>query len=220
MISPVADSVKYALLWMDAWGMKTLDYFLRVLNTWVYDLWSGDVTQDEFIDRLADLIDQQLTRAWNEGMRQNGLDPETDMLPEWEQELQDIIANEYAYVDGFAADIVAGRGGSLSPFQARAAMWANRYNDVVNRAKVATAGKGVKMEWVYNPDKEHCDTCSALNGIVAYASEWESLNVRPQSPPNLALSCGGWRCGCKLQVTQKRRSPKAYDTILNIVTVI
>lgn len=210
--------VKSALTWLELHGFKTLDYFVRVLNTWVYDLWSGDATQDEFIDRLADLIDQQLTRAWNEGMRENGLDPNTDTLPEWEQELQDIIANEYTYVDGFAADIVAGRGGSVAQFQARAQIWGNRYRDIVNRAKLITASKGAKMKWVYNPDKEHCDTCSALNGIVAFASEWEALNVHPQSPPNLALDCGGWRCGCSLQSTQQRRTAKAFDVILNIVT--
>jgi len=218
MNADTALACKNALLWLTSEGMKTLDYLLRVLNTWVYDLWSGEVDKDEFIDRLADVIDQQLTRAWNEGMRENGLDPATDMTDEWEQELQDIIANEYGYVDGFAADIVNGRDGNVAQLQARAAIWANRYRDVVNQAKLSTASKGAKMEWVYNPDKEHCDTCSALNGIVAFASEWQALNVKPQSPPNIYLSCGGWRCGCQLRPTERRRTPKAFDVIMNIVT--
>ena len=68
MNADTALACKNALLWLTSEGMKTLDYFLRVLNTWVYDLWSGEVDKDEFIDRLADVIDQQLTRAWNEGM--------------------------------------------------------------------------------------------------------------------------------------------------------
>lgn len=219
MRADVLESVKAAMFFLDAWGIKTLDYFLRVLNAWVYDLWKSDVNADEFTDRLADLIQQQLTRAWYEGMRANKLDPVYDMLEEWQAELNDIIANEYVYVDGFAAAIVAGRGGSVSQFQARAALWANRYTDVVNRSKIVTAGKGVKMQWVYG-DTEHCDVCSRLNGITAFASEWEALGVRPQSPPNALLDCGGWRCKCKLQPTQKRRSPRAYDSILNIIAKV
>lgn len=216
MNKEVAASVKAALYWLDAWEIKTLDYFLRVLNAWVYDLWNSEIEKDEFIDRLADLIQQQLTRAWNEGMRANGLEM-SDMTDEWQNELNDIIANEYSFVDKFAADIVAGRGGSVESFRVRAALWANRYTDVVNRAKVMTAGKGVKMEWVYNPNKEHCETCPALNGIVAFASEWDELGVRPQSPPNDLLSCGGWGCGCSLKPTDRRRTPKAYTVIMNIV---
>lgn len=217
MNAATALTVKAALLWLNAWDFKTLDYFVRVLGSWVYDLWNGEVTEDEFIDRLADLVEQQLTRAWNEGMRENGLDPESDMLDEWTQELQDIITSEYSYIDGFAADIVKGRGGSVAEFQARAQLWANRYADVVNRAKVATASAGAKMEWVYG-DTEHCDVCAALNGIVAFASEWEELNVYPQNPPNDLLTCGGWRCQCELRPTDQRRSPKAFDTIMNIVS--
>lgn len=218
MDNTTAYTVKSALLFLGSLGFKTLDHFQRVLSAWVYDLWNSEVTEDEFINRLADLVEQQLTRAWREGMSDNGLDPDADMTEEWQEELQNIIAAEYEHVDQFAADIVAGRGGSVEQFQARARLWANRYTDVVNQAKLATAGKGARMEWVYNPEKEHCDTCAALNGIVAFASEWEELGVHPQSPPNDVLECGGWRCGCSLQGTDKRRSPKAFDLIMNIVS--
>jgi hypothetical protein len=75
---------------------------------------------------------------------------------------------------------------------------------------------GQRMMWVYG-DADHCSTCEQLNGIVAYASEWETLGVKPQSPPNPLLQCGGWRCKCSLRVTDRRRSPKAFETIMNIV---
>jgi hypothetical protein len=103
-------------------------------------------------------------------------------------------------------------------------IWANRYPDVVNQAILATAEEKTKLEWVYSPEKEHCTICSALNGIVAYAREWDELGVRPQNPPNPALSkdnggCGGWRCGCELIPTTRRRSPDAFTTIMNIVAI-
>lgn len=196
-------------------GIKTSEYFDRVLGTWVYDLWNSEITQDEFVDKMADLIEQQMTRAWNEGMRANGLNP-ADITPEQQAELQNIISDEYMFVDRFAADIVAGRGGSVAQFQSRASLWSNRYNDTVNEAKLSTAEPKDKLIWVYG-DTEHCETCAQLNGIVASANEWEQSGIRPQSPPNDNLTCGGWKCQCRLEPTERRRSPKALDTLMNIV---
>ncbi len=198
-------------------GIKTADYYLRVLMTWVNDLYNHEVSEDEFIDRMADVIEQQLTRAWNEGMRANGLDPAEDMLPEWQDILTEIIASEYAYVDGFAADIASGKF-SLAQLQARANIWANRYNDVVNRAIAATADGKDRLIWVYAPEKQHCPECEKLDGIVAFAREWDELGVHPGGADNPMISCGGWNCGCQLLPTDKRRSPKAFTEILNIVT--
>lgn len=48
-----------------------------------------------------------------------------------------------------------------------------------------------------------------LNGIVAYAREWNEYGIHPQSPPNDLLECGGWRCQCRLVSTAKRVTPKA-----------
>ena len=194
-------------------GVKTPDFYLRVLYTWVNDLSKGEVTQNEFVDKMAELIDQQLTRAWHEGMRANELTP-NDMDAELQDQLTEIITNEYMYVDQFAADIAGGKY-SLAQLQNRAAIWANRYNDVVNQAKLATAGLKDKYEWIYG-DTEHCDTCADLNGLVATAKEWEISGIKPQNPPNGNLSCGGWKCQCRLQPTTKRRSTKVLDTLLTI----
>lgn len=211
-----ASAVKASLLWLEAYDFKTLDFFIRVLMTWANDLYKGEVTEDEFVDRLADLIEQQLTRAWNEGMRLNGLDPFTDLEPECAAELQDAILNEYIYVDQFARDIIAGRGGSVAEFQRRAGLWGNRYNDVVNRAKLCTADAKDKLMWRLGASGEHCETCSKLDGVVAYAREWETAGIRPQSPPNPNLECSGWNCKCELVPTKQRRSPKVLNTLMNI----
>jgi hypothetical protein len=213
MQNDVARTVKAAIMWLEAWDFKTLDYFIRVLMTWVNDLYNGDVTEAEFVDRMADVIDQQLTRAWNEGMRENGLDPIEDMTDEYAAMLQDIIANEYSYVDEFAASI---KGGTLAEAQARAQLWAARYQDVVNQAKIATAEAKDKFIWRMGATEVHCDTCAQLDGVVAYASEWETAGIHPQQPPNGALECGGWRCDCSLEPTDQRRSPKALDILLTI----
>lgn len=194
-------------------AIKTPDFYLRVLYTWVNDLSTGEVSENEFIDKMAALIEQQLTRAWNEGMRENEIDP-SEMDDDMRAQLTQIITDEYMFVDQFAADIAGGKY-SLAQLQNRAAIWANRYNEVVNIAKLATAKLKDKFEWIYG-DTEHCDTCAQLNGLVATAKEWEISGIKPQNPPNDNLSCGGWKCQCKLQPTTKRRSPKVLDTLLTL----
>jgi hypothetical protein len=162
---------------------------------------------------MSELIDAQLNRAWAEGMRENELDPDEDMEPEWQSMLDEIILSEYDYVDNFAADIVAARDEQLDwePLLSRADMWANRYNDVVNQSIMTT--KEQKLIWVYG-DTDHCDTCVALNGIVAWASEWEESGVKPQGS---MLECGGYRCQCEIIPTGNRHTRNALDAIMSAI---
>jgi hypothetical protein len=193
-------------------GIKTFEYYLRTIEGLVRDLYRGDIEEGDFVGLMADLIQAQLTRAWNEGMRENGLDPAQDMEPEWQDILDTYITNEYDYVDGFAADIVAASNEQQdwNPLLSRAVIWANRYNDVYDVAVVKTGNQ--KLIWVYG-DTDHCDTCERLNGIVAWAEEWEESSVTPQSPPNQYLECGGWRCQCTLVPTTSRHTRNALDAI-------
>ena len=199
----IADAMRY----LAAWEIKTFVYFLRVLSRDVRALYADKISEREFVDNLAALLEQQLRRAWNEGMRNNGLDPQRDMTADFEAAYQEIVVSEFAYVDQFAADIVAARDAQsgTDALLARAGLWANRYNDTVNQSMLITApGQGTENEarykWVYG-DTEHCETCAALNGIVATASDWAASGYKPQSPPNDLLECGGWRCQCQLELT-------------------
>ena len=72
------------------------------------------------------------------------------------------------------------------------------------------------MVWVYG-ETEHCETCRQLNGIVARATEWQRIGVRPQNAPNGLLDCGGWNCQCAINPTTQRRTPGAYDKIIGII---
>jgi len=70
--------------------------------------------------------------------------------------------------------------------------------------------------WVIGETEVSCSTCLALNGIVAYASEWEESGVHPQGPQNGALACGGWNCDCSLDTTNARRTRDALGRIMDI----
>ena len=125
---------------------------------------------------------------------------------------QDAVSAQYGYVDQFYRDIVDARidKTSLDPLMMRAGMWANQWNASYNEAvRLITLEGGGNLVWQYG-EAEHCETCRSLNGIVAWAKEWDALGVKPQGK---LLECGGWNCKCSLSPTKQRRSPGAYGRI-------
>ena len=196
---------------------KTYDYFRAQIRGLVKGVYSAFIS-GEFIDTMANLISGQLTQAYQQAFEDEGY---TDFfLPDYLQlSLTEAIANQYTFVDQYYRDIIDARidGTSIEPLLVRADMWANRYNESYNEAvRLITAENGGKLMWQYG-EAEHCDTCRSLNGIVASAKEWETAGVKPQNAPNPLIDCGGWNCKCSLTATDKRRSPKALDTIMNII---
>lgn len=217
---------------------KTYDHYAKVIDRATREFYAGSITDSEFLDVMIGAIEEQLTRAWYAGMRQNGLSAPADMTPEWEGQLKDIIDGEYNRVLDFASAIQsasekdAANGTpdqSLPALRSRGALWANRYNDVVNQSVTATAQAAVeapaegeapdeaRLRWNFDPDKEHCLTCEALNGIVATVSDWQDSGFTPQAPPNDMLECGGWRCGCSLEFTTEPVNLPDGSTIADVV---
>jgi hypothetical protein len=90
-------------------AVKTYAFFQRVLSRDVRALYADRITRAEFVDGLADLLEQQMRRAWNEGMRANGRDPARDMTDEWESIFQELVVEQFALVEQFADAIVNGR---------------------------------------------------------------------------------------------------------------
>jgi hypothetical protein len=191
------------------------------LHAWAYmrEFFTGGVDAFGFIDLMAAEIDNQLTRAWHEGAAAVGVE-QADMTEDDDRELADLITTEQNYLDGVAGDIEAfiAEGGHTDAefgarFKARAAMWANGYASAVSDAKLWFGDKE-KLEWVFG-DTDHCTTCLALNGIVAWAREWDEVDVKPQGS---MLECGGYNCQCQLVPTDKRRTARAMDKIIGIIS--
>jgi hypothetical protein len=196
---------------------KSYDFFLSAVEGLVNGVYYGHMG-GIFIDTLANLISGQLADAYMRAWADEGHFSE---LPDYlVQSLNEMILDQYGYVDQFYRDIVDARvdGTSIEPLLVRARMWANRYNEAYHTAtNIMVEQNGGRLMWRLGKTEAHCVTCGALNGIVAYAKEWNELGVHPQGGPNALLICGGWQCDCTLKPTDKRRSPKAYGTILNAV---
>lgn len=202
---------------------KTYEFFLSAIEGLVNSLYNGFIG-GEFIDVFANLISGQLTDAYSRAWVDDG--NMGDLPPYLMESLEGTILNQYTFVDQYYRDIIDARvdGTPIKPMLDRAELWAQRWNESYEMARhLITIENGGKEVWIIDPSKENCTICAALNGIVAYAREWDELNVHPRNAPNPILAkerggCGGWKCGCERKPTDRRRSPRAYDTILNIVT--
>lgn len=198
---------------------KTEQTYLRQLWERVKRLYENRMSGSQFITDLADIVQQQITRAYRAALRDEGLDPDL-VNGEYKDNVERIILSEYDHVDGFTADIIKAStdGTGYEQFRVRAEMWANRYNDAYNKAELDIAlENGGKLEWQLGETEEHCDTCAALHGKVAFAAEWQAVGLRPQNPPNQSLDCGGWQCDCHLIATNKRRTYGVQAVLLGII---
>lgn len=195
--------------------MKDEETYTRQLTNNVHALYSRAMSRHAFFQDTGKIIETQLNEAWLSGADEMMVLPE-DMTEADKRFIQEIITNERTFLDGFADDIqnAAGDGTGWQQFQPRISIWVNRIKDVENKARLYF-GKKQRMIWQYGPT-EHCSTCATLNGIVAFAEEWEEAGVRPQSPPNKRLECRGYQCQCTLTPTSLRRTRSAFEKIKRI----
>ena len=212
--------------WIAATGQaageyKTYEFYLRNIERLVNSVYRGDIA-GEFIDIMANLVQGQMTRAWAEGLKEAGYTPDAAS----DAELERIILAEWTHVDQFYRDIVDARIDEtpIDPLLVRAEIWADRYNDVTNRAilfatpPTTPEGEPTMLVWRYNPEKEHCDQCASLDGIIAGYDEWRASGYHPYQDwdgnlPNEYLGCGGWRCGCELLPTDEPRNVPDGETL-------
>lgn len=175
--------------------------FRQGIRSGVRGLWNGAISASQFEETLQSTIRRNLSKAWLEGAKECGISQ--DDLTEQEIEARDaFISEQFEYIGGFAEAIEENskeNEGRLGSLYSRAEMWVNRYGEIKNQAK-AMACKDAKLEWKTNVRcKEHCYSCTRLNGKVKRASYWN----RTILPRSRNLECGGFRCCCDLMPTDK-----------------
>jgi hypothetical protein len=193
---------------------KSYDYFLARIEGLVRGVYGNNIGGD-FVDILASLIRGQMDDAYRKAWTDEGND---GALPDYITNSLDayvIQQTNFDWIYQYYKDIVDARidGKPIDGLLARSKTWANRWTEAYNEAIHAmTLENGGNEIWLMG-DAEHCTTCLALNGIVATAKEWEISGWKPQGQD---LACNGYNCKCKRIPTNKRRSPKALDTLMNI----
>jgi len=198
---------------------KSYDFMLARIEGLVRGVYTGNVGGD-FVDIMGALIRGQMDDAYRQAWNDEGFQ---GALPDYLVNSLDAFVIKQANFDWiyqYYKNIIDARvdNTSIDPLLSRASLWANRWNEAYNEAiRIITLNNGGNLEWTLGATEEHCPECAAFNGIVARASEWETLGIRPQNAPNNKLTCGGWKCDCSLTPTDKKRSPNAYGRLEEIL---
>ena len=176
---------------------KTEGYYRRVLRRAMRDFYSRQIDAGEFIDKMIYYVDEQFRRAWNEGGRDMGVQPE-QMNDEARLQYMFRADAEKEHILKLAEDVqrAAENGDPLDPLMNRAEMWKNRYAEVRDQAR-SYFGKEKLLTWVLGPT-EHCSTCAGLEGVTATAQAWQVARASGIYPKSPNLECHGYNCQCEL----------------------
>jgi len=188
-----------------AYGMKVAEMAARRIRGLVRGLWAGEIDEPTFIESMMRAVERGVETAWRNGAAQCGISME-DLSEAERAEMERVKQETYAPVATFARQIMEGNresGTRLRVHLQRAALWTNRFSAAFARAQqMACADK--KLKWVLGRTEQHCVDCLRLAGRVYRASTWAKYNIQPQSK---LLSCGGWRCDCRFEVTDEPVTP-------------
>ena len=180
------------------------DYLVGIKRA-IYGLWSNKIDAQTAFIQLWTTIEKGLMWAWYNGAAECGI--QSDELTQGElAALSDAIFNELQYVEQLIYDVIEhsrDSGTKLKAWYPRLNMWANRYRDVQNQAKMLACGNQ-KLKWVLGPTEEHCPDCSRIAGKVKRATTWAASGWEPQSHD---LACHGYNCLCVLELTDDKLSP-------------
>lgn len=163
------------------------------LRSAVRGLWSGVLDFDQFFAMMHDAIRYWLPRAFQDGAADCGIVP-ADYSPEERIALAQAISRESSFIFRLGEDVERDsreRGGKLTPLLVRLNNWSMRYIDLQNQARLL-ACEDEKLQWTWQPGKDHCSSCARLHLKVKRASYWRRLGIQPQAPPNPMLKCGGY----------------------------
>jgi hypothetical protein len=179
--------------------------FLQGLKNAAYALWRGVWEYGEFLDGFSMSLVWGLQNAWYEGAESVGI--KRDELTDFERNLLQVgIIEQESYVPAFGLWIMQNsreNKGKWGAVEYRVYIWANRYQDFVNRGRAA-AHNDPKLKWVVGATKKSCKDCQRLSGRVYRASVWSKYNLAPRSNK---LACKGYFCLCNFEPTTDRCTP-------------
>lgn len=174
----------------------TMEQYRRAIDRLVYGLWAMKISPDDFYFQMTRTIDRGLRGAWETALQEVGME-KGDMSNEENSALNQSILDEYGYIDNFMLWIMdhnKASGTKLKDLSYRTALWANRWNDIKNRA-LLTLQQNPPLTWQLGATEEHCESCAYANGKTYRAAVWARWGWAPQSQ---ALECKGFNCDCSL----------------------
>lgn len=170
----------------------------------VQSLWNGNLDLVDFITAMEQNMQVAYNAAFVEGAKICNIKP--DEFTDREREaIEDKIDAHAVQLPEFGRWIIENNKTTdtkLRQLSPRSQLWIERYSEIYELGK-AMACANEKLEWVYDPSKENCDSCASLHGKVKRASYWYDRGILPRVAGADYLDCHGYNCGCELVPTDK-----------------
>lgn len=110
------------------------------------------------------------------------------------------LAAQTQFVTSFIDELLADGGLSRTDAATRADLWINKTVREIYFKGLAAVGADQLYRWQIDPEKDHCETCLAMNGQIHKMSDYEASGILPGSHK---LECKGFNCGCSLVPASK-----------------
>lgn len=160
---------------------------------------SGQIDEESFVRSVSEIAAAILLLLFVRGSKI----PFARMTTEEKQEIARLISQTDLSASDFGRDLygtlsASGKPMTLHAALARAGLWVNMAIAAFSTGQLMRRDNP-RLEWVWNPMKDHCGDCVRLNGQVHTASQWRAAGWLPRST---RLECHGYNCGCGFRETK------------------
>ncbi len=181
---------RMALLTLKTISQVVTSYRDQLTNA-VYDVWNGNSDPIDFRRAMKALLREDAPQAFEEGMREGGIDePDEDDQAALTEKVNDWLGEQVPYVNDFAKAVAEARGDKdkRAAIQERVGLWVDAMRSIGELGRAYAMGN-VKAEWRLGDRATHTPDCIALSKKAAHRVSW--WIERGHTPP-IHLGCG---CG-------------------------
>lgn len=178
----------------------------NALTRLVIDTVNSNLSAAEMARSHRSLLRQVDTLAYQEGMREGGIEtPQSELTAKDEENVTAWLVQQIRSVPSFAEDCetaskldgedarTSARKGLLD----RAGLWVDALRGLGMQG-YASAQEDKLVTFKLGGTQEHCRTCLKLDGQRHRLSWFADRNLIPQMPGNAHFDCGSWNCECRL----------------------
>jgi hypothetical protein len=160
-----------------------------------------ETNRRNFAARMRSNLNRYGLLALRDGLNEAGADPEA--LPEEALRLfKQWRIDQSRFVTNLGNELFKGAGITENEVSLRANMWADISLNDARLIGIEAANADTLMEWVDQPEGDHCKDCPRLDGTVLPISEWRKAGLTPGSGKTQCKQ----GCHCGLHTTTKKRT--------------
>lgn len=172
------------------------------LTKFVNQAFDGDMNALDLARAHRALIRTLGPRAFEEGLREGGVDPDNSqegLDAEDQAAIDEWIAEQVGYVRDFCKAAVEADGDTTKRIDVltRVLTWIDAMRSLGTQGKMS-AQKNAMGTWQFGDTEDHCDSCARLSGQRHRLKWFRSKGFIPREPGSETLECGGWNCDCRI----------------------